>query len=408
MRVALLTTYSHGGAGIACRRLEAALRFVGAEAQTLTAADASARWPFYAERLAFLPYERDRSVRFQFSLANVGCDLSRHPVVRAADVIHLHWINQGFLSLKNIQQLASLGKPIVWTLHDMWAFTGGCHHSAGCDGYVRQCGRCPLLRWSGPRDLSNRVWRRKRHLFPRSMHIIACSDWLGQRARRSSLLGEYPIDVIPNAIDTELFAPASPAQRQAFRRRLGVAEGAVLALFSSVKVENPWKGFTHLVAALRHLHQQQPHRPLELVIMGKVQTESLQALPYRVHALGQLTEPRQIAEAYACADLFVIPSLEENLPNTVMEALACGTPVAGFRTGGIPEMVEHGQNGYLAPVGDSAALAEAIAWVAERAEQLRPAARNKAEQSYTLTIVGQRHQVLYEHLVQSVIYAAPR
>ncbi|MDW8229137.1 MAG: glycosyltransferase family 4 protein [Saprospiraceae bacterium] len=400
MRIVLLTTYPHGGAGIACRRLENALRHIGLEAQTLTAADAPSRWPFYAERLSFLPFERDRSVRFQFSLANFGCEMARHPVVQEADIIHLHWINQGFLSLQNIRQLAQTGKPIVWTLHDMWAFTGGCHHSAGCEEYTRACGHCPMLRWRGPRDLSHRIWQRKRRLFPQHMHIITCSEWLGQRARRSSLLGSYPIQVLPNAIDTGLFAPASEEQRRAFRHARGIADTAVLALFSSVKVENPWKGFGHLARALAQLRQQKPDLPLELMVMGKAQPETLSRLPCKVHELGALSDASSIAEAYAAADLFVIPSLEENLPNTVMEALACGTPVAGFRTGGIPEMVEHEQNGFLAPVGNSQALAEAIIWVAQRAGQLRAAARSKAERCYAQTIVAHQHLALYQQALE--------
>ncbi len=400
MRVVLLTTYPHGGAGIACRRLQEALGRMGVAAQTLTAADAPTRWPFYAERLSFLPFERNRSVRFQFSLANFGCDMSRHPAVVQADVVHLHWINQGFLSLRSLWRLAQMGKPIVWTLHDMWAFTGGCHHSAGCEAYVRTCGHCPMLRWPGPRDLSNRIWRRKKRLFPPQMHLIACSEWLGQRARRSSLLGGYPVEVIPNAIDTDLFAPASAEQRQAFRRRLGVSASAVLGLFSSVKIENPWKGFGNLAQALAHLRQQRPNLAIELAVMGKAQPETLRQLPCRVHELGSLSDPKAIAEAYAAADLFVIPSVEENLPNTVMEALACGTPVAGFRTGGIPEMVEHEKNGFLAPVGDSQALAEGIAWVAERAEELRAAARQKAERCYHSSLVAQRHLTLYEQVLE--------
>lgn len=270
MRIALLTTYSHGGAGIACGRLQRALQRIGLDAQMLTAADTSSRWPFYAERLSFLPFERDRSVRFLFSLANYGCDLSRHPVVQQADIIHLHWVNQGFLSLRGIRQLAETGKPLVWTLHDMWVFTGGCHHSAGCEGYLHTCGHCPMLRWRGPRDLSYRIWQHKKRLFPSNMYFVACSQWMSQRAQRSSLLGSYPIRVIPNAIDTELFAPITEEQRSAFRRRLGISPGAVLALFASVKLENPWKGFSYLVQAIQHLYQQHPAIPVELMVMGKV------------------------------------------------------------------------------------------------------------------------------------------
>ena len=145
MKVLILNTYEQGGAGIAAGRLQQALNQSGVQVKSLSAAAVGNRWPFYAERLSFLPFERDKSVRFSFSLANFGKNILQHPLVQEADILHLHWINQGFLSLKGIRQLAALGKPIVWTLHDMWAFTGGCHYSRGCDHFLHACGKCPYL-----------------------------------------------------------------------------------------------------------------------------------------------------------------------------------------------------------------------------------------------------------------------
>lgn len=403
MNILLLTTYKHGGAGVACRRLQSALLEAGENAQLLTADEAPSKWPFYAERLSFLPYERDKSVRFSFSLANFGHDLSQTNALQQADVIHLHWINQGFLSLKNIRQLALLGKPFVWTLHDMWAFTGGCHYSGDCLRYRQSCGMCPCLRNPGPTDLSHRIWKRKKEQFPPNLHFVTCSEWLAGEARNSGLLENYSVTAIPNPIDTALFKPMSAPERSAFRRTRGIPEKALLILFAAMKVKETRKGFQYLQDALRLLKSRRPDLPIELMVLGKAEPEALQALPYPFHAFGMVQDVATLAEIYGAADLFVIPSLEDNLPNTVMESLACGTPVVGFHTGGIPEMVGHLQEGFIAPQRDTAALSEGITWVAEQQTQvdgLRAAARRKVETHYANSVVSARYIRLYQSLLE--------
>lgn len=396
MKILLLNTYPHGGAGAACRRLQSALQEHGHEANMLTSEDLGRRWPFYAERLSFLPYEHDKSVRFSFSLANFGTDLSKHPLVQAADVLHLHWINQGFLSLQGIQALAALGKPIVWTLHDMWAFTGGCHYSRACRGYLKSCGNCPYLRFQGPHDLSNRIWARKKRLYPPNIQFVTCSAWLRDVALSSSLLGGYQVKAIPNPIDTTVFKPAIDAERYAFREKLNIAPEAHVLLFVAMKVSETRKGFHFLQEALQILKQQAPARPIEIVVMGKSEPEALATLPYPVHALGMVQGAPALARVYGMADVFVIPSLEDNLPNTVMESLACGTPVAGFNTGGIPEMVDDSVCGFIAPQGDSGALAQAIVRVLDAdAEQMRNAAREKVIKAYANKVVADQYAALY-------------
>ncbi|MBK9336041.1 MAG: glycosyltransferase family 4 protein [Lewinellaceae bacterium] len=403
MNIALLTTYPHGGAGVACRRLQAALNDVGVQAELLTRNDASAKWPFYAERLSFLPCERDRSVRFSFSPANFGTDISKHPVVRKADVLHLHWINQGFLSLKNLGQLADLGKPIVWTLHDMWAFTGGCHYSGTCEQYLRECGHCPFLRRPGASDLSHRIWLRKKKEFPANLHFVTCSAWLAERARTSGLLRRYSVQSIPNPIDTTVFAPASAEKRLAFRRQLGINDASLVVLFVAMKVQDERKGFRYLQQALVELKAQQPDRQIDLLILGHSRPEDLAALPYPCHPLGMVQDAEKLALAYGASDVFVIPSLEDNLPNTVMEALSCGTPVVGFQTGGIPEMVDHLRNGFVVPQRDSGALTEGIRWIYEKEaaamETLRAAARTKVETHYAGRVVAEQHLALYQKVL---------
>ena len=404
MNVLLFTTYKHGGAGTACRRLQQALMESGETVNLLTMDEVSSKWPFYAERLSFLPYERDKSVRFSFSLANFGHDLSRHSLVQAADVLHLHWINQGFLSLKNIRQLANLGKPIVWTLHDMWAFTGGCHYSGDCAGFRHSCGMCPYLRNSGAGDLSHRIWKKKQDQFPRNIHFVTCSEWLAGAARNSSLLQNYPVTAIPNPIDTQIFKPPSPAERMSFRQAKGIAPEALLLLFVAMKVKETRKGFHYLLDALNRLKIMHPGLPVELLVLGQSDPAEMQALSYPYHALGLVREAALLTAIYGAADVFVIPSLEDNLPNTVMESLACGTPVAGFQTGGIPEMVGHLQEGYIAPQGDAGALAQGIYWLArgeKPIENLRQAAREKVERYYASAIVSERYIRLYRELLNA-------
>lgn len=402
MHILLLNTYAHGGAGVACKRLLDGLQGVrGLQAQLLTAADVGSRWPFYAERLAFLPHERDRSVRFAFSPANFGKNLTRHPLVRQADVLHLHWVNQGLLSLRGISQLGALGKRMVWTLHDTWAFTGGCHIFTDCDRFRQSCGHCPYLRQPASNDLSHQVLEKKRRFFPQNIQFVTCSAWLRDVALSSSLLAGRQVEVIPNPIDTSVFHPASEPDRASWRREMGIAPEAKILLFVAMNLRDAHKGFRFLPEALRHLKAQQPDLRLEVVVLGKSEPEGLAELPYPVHALGLVHGAERLARIYGAADVFVTPSLADNLPNTVMESLACGTPVAAFRTGGIPEMVEHLREGFVARQGDSRELAEGIGWILSGIvpqEVLRENARQKVLREYANEVVAERYAALYRRL----------
>jgi glycosyltransferase involved in cell wall biosynthesis len=401
MKVLILNTYEQGGAGIAAGRLQQALNQSGVQVKSLSAAAVGNRWPFYAERLSFLPFERDKSVRFSFSLANFGKNILQHPLVQEADILHLHWINQGFLSLKGIRQLAALGKPIVWTLHDMWAFTGGCHYSRGCDHFLHACGRCPYLGKPSDRDLSHRLWIRKQDLYPTQIQFVTCSNWLADVARSSSLLKKYPVTSIPNPIDVGLFSLLDENQKRKFRLSKKINSNVPLLLFAAMNVSEERKGFRFLQEALHLLKVQYPDFQLEIMVIGKVQPEMLLALPYPVHTLGMIQDQQELAQIYGASDVFVIPSLEDNLPNTVMESLACGTPVAGFQTGGIPEMVGHLEQGFIAPQGDSQQLADGIYWVLNQSNSslLRQQARTKVETHYANSVIAKRYIDLYQNLL---------
>lgn len=423
MRITLLNTNSHsGGAARACLRLTEALGRQADVRADMLVAHQNAEHPqvtaypqswwqrkrlfghFVGERLAYLPYERSKAGRFDLSLANTGFDVSSHPLVQRANVLHLHWVNQGFLSIRSLRRLAALGKPLVWTLHDMWPFTGGCHYSGDCRKYQTHCHTCPLVRRPHPRDISYRLWERKATFYQQArLHVVTCSEWLGHQARQSPLLADTEITSIPNGIDTALFAPGDTA---AIRQRLGLPLDKRLLLFGAMKVSDERKGYRYLKEALAIHHQRYPEQAdkVELVVFGKADEAALATLPYPVHSLGLLSDQATIADAYRAVDAFVIPSLQDNLPNTVMESLACGTPVIGFRTGGIPEMVAHKVAGYLVSQRDSTGLADGIDYLLQDDDRYRTmatAARRKVEQDYSYDVVARRYLKLYDRLLHS-------
>jgi glycosyltransferase involved in cell wall biosynthesis len=362
-----------------------------------------AKADFYHERLPFIAFhEKDKSVRFAFSTATVGMDVSGQALVQNADILHLHWTNSGFLSTKNLKQLTSLNKPIVWTLHDMWAFTGGCHYAGTCDHFLNQCGNCPMLRDTSPNDISRKGWLRKEELYANKPNItfVTCSNWLADVARTSSLLKGFRIEAIPNPIDTELYSPQSKPET---RRDLGIDANSKVILFGAANITHTRKGIIYLIEALHDLKNDYPQTStIEVVIFGKTQGFDLSIIPFKVHSLGVISDQGHLADIYNIADVFVLPSLEDNLPNMVMESLSCGTPVVAFNTGGIPDMVEHEQNGYLAKYKSGPDMAKGINYVLSSpdAGKLSTAARNKVLNNFSNVVVAGKYKALYQSLLK--------
>ena len=393
LHIVLLSYHdSNGGAGIAAGRLKVALEKEGHRVDYLVREKASTSnsvkfgnglisWlKFIAERLFFLRFEKDKSIRFLFNPGVFGSDISKHPLIQQADIVHLHWVNFGFLSVGDIAQLTRLNKPVFWTLHDMWAFTGGCHHSGACEHFQQSCGDCKFLKNPNPNDLSHRMWEAKKTGFAsKNLHIITCSDWLGKRAKQSSILGGHSVKTIPNAIDTEFFSPNAT--------KLGLDPAKKYVLFVAMRVNAPAKGFHLLKEALQFLDAS----TTELLIVGGEVTEEL---TLKAHNFGQVSDPAQMRDIYAAADVFVTPSLEENLPNTIMEAMACGTACVGFEVGGIPEMIEHKKTGYVAKAFDPADLAKGIKGCLE-STTAGAKSRERALQLYDQSIVAQQHLDYY-------------
>ncbi len=380
MKILLISKYpATGGAAIAASRLMEALKARQVDVKMLVQEGAEEEkgiysttggklkqwinlYRFIIERLVFLRHERSKSIRFLFSLANTGERISLNPHVLEADIIHLHWNNAGFLSLKSLKELISLGKPLVWTFHDMWPFTGGCHYALDCIAYTRECGNCPYLKKPKKRDLSHRIWKKKEKLFKDNLvNVITPSTWLQGCMESSSLLHHWPVRTIHNPVDHDVFRPV---EREAACGKLGLDPSKKYILFGAATMKNVLKGFNYFLEAIRIIADDSiAAQDVEILLFGKTRGDVAESFPLPTRNIAFVQSLSTIVELYSVAQLFVIPSLQDNLPNTIIEAMLCGTPVVGFNTGGIPEMIDHKQNGYLAEYKSSADLAEGMRWV---------------------------------------------
>ena len=316
------------------------------------------------------------------------------------DVLNLHWVCDGFLQ---IETLAKLDCPIIWTLHDMWAFTGGCHYSQECDRYTAACGSCPQLGSNRDFDLSRWIWKRKAKAWKNlNLSIVTPSHWLANCARSSSLFHALPVHVIPYGIDLERY---KPTDRKLARQILKLPQDKKLILFAAIgATSDRRKGFQLLQAALQYLEQAGCAEKFELLVVGASQPNTPNDLKLRTHYLGTLSDDVSLSLAYAAADIFVAPSTQDNLPNTVIEAFACGTPCVAFNIGGMPDLIDHQQNGYLAQPFQIEDLAHGITWVLsdeKRHQCLADAARQKAEREFALEKQATRYIDLFKQMLNT-------
>jgi glycosyltransferase involved in cell wall biosynthesis len=314
---------------------------------------------------------------------------------RPYDLLHLHWVADGYLS---IEELAAVRKPVVWTLHDMWPFTGGCHYDEECGRYVQSCGQCPILGSHSSNDLSKLVLARKRLAWRRlNLTIVAPSKWLAECARQSSLFKKMQVrvEVIPYGVDTQIFRPRN---REELRSKLALPTDRKLVLFGATHgTQDQRKGFHHLTAALSKLRDRGLHRTVDVAIFGS-RTGPEEIEGFKVRNLGILEGECTASEAYSACDAFVAPSTQENLANTVLESLASGTPAVAFDIGGMPDMIEPGKTGYLARPFDAEDLARAI----EKTlldPTLREGSRKKALKEYTLERSAESYRRLYAEIL---------
>lgn len=406
-----------GGAAVAANRLMKALSKSGIEVSMLVrdrktddSRVASVNRSWVSIKLNFLRFlwERliificncfNRKTLFQVSIANAGADISKHPLVRMADVIHLHWINQGFLSLSDIKKLVRTGKPIVWTMHDMWPCTAICHHSFGCERFKEECGECLFLRSHTHKDLSNLVFYKKRFLAGSKIQLVAVSAWLKKQAQASALTKMLPVEVIPNVIDTSLFVPSDKAEA---RKSLSLPLDKKIILMGAARINDPIKGFEYLVKALSILKERKGEEDYFLVLFGGIKGDDsfLSEIPIPYVWMGSLSDPSMIAKLYAAADVTVVASLYETFGQIIIEGMACGCPAVSFDNSGQTDIINHLENGYLAKYKDTDDLAKGIKWVIDNRESLRldEACIRKAHDCYQESVVARRYIDLYRSL----------
>ena len=308
-----------------------------------------------------------------------------------ARLVHLHWLAS---SLLRIEDLGRIKVPVVWTLHDTWAFTGGCHYTGECVGFRTECGRCPQLGSNKDNDLSRAIWRRKHDTYSNiNLTVVAPSRWLADVARQSSLFAGRRIEVIPNGLDTNVYRPLDKTAAKAF---LGIDLAHPVLLFGAQWLTDRRKGGDLLAAALEQIEF-----PCTLLTFGEGQLSIDSNPKLTVRTLGSLSDDVALALMYSAADVFLCPSREDNLPNTVAEAMACGTPCVAFDVNGLPDMITHQVNGWLAKAFDPADFATGICWLVshDNPDELRRTAREKALAEYSLDVMSSRYVALYSELL---------
>ena len=402
-----------GGASVAAMRIVKSLIENGVETKILTAdKNNNYSWVeniafskinklkstgyFLSDVVRFIPYEKSKEMRFAFSTGCCGFDISKNPTLQQADIIHLHWFNQGFISIDGLGKILQMGKPVVWTLHDMWCFTGGCHYSGECLKYKKNCDFCHFLKKPAKNDISQLQFNRKKNIYAETqLYPVTCSNWLSEIAKQSVLLQNKSVISIPNPIDIEIFKPIN---RKEARQNLGLPQNKKLILFGAANVADPRKGMNHLFSALNQLDKD---NNMELIVFGKKSEEIIEKIKLPVHVFNYVSNTETLVNLYNAADVFVLPSMEDNLPNTVMEALACGLPVAAFCIGGVPEMVTHKENGYLAASGNENELATGIKYLIENniTNNFSIKARQKVESNFAPDIIAKRYKMLYENIL---------
>lgn len=413
MRVLIVNTSEQiGGAAIAANRLMEALKKNGVRAKMLvrdkqtdrlTVVRVRSNWrlpfAFLWERLViYVSNMFSKRNLFQVDIANTGTDVTKLSDFQRADVIHLHWVNQGFLSLKSIEKIMQSGKPVVITMHDQWYFTGICHYSDKCDRYKELCHDCEMMNGKLLGDWSRKVFERKAQIYKGSkLTFVGCSKWIADLARQSKLTEGHKVVNIPNAIDTMFFRPQYKTYaRQQFQLPLDKK----LLLFGSQRITDKRKGFRLLVDALNIINVKYPDiaHDVELVVVGGDSEKVREAVPFGVYTVSYVSEPEKMVALYNAIDVYVTPSLQDNLPNTIVESMACGIPCVGFNVGGIPEMIDHKENGYVAEYKNAADLAEGIVWtLTSNYSTLSRNARVKAVDTYGEEAVAKKYIEVYEN-----------
>ncbi|TDR76721.1 glycosyl transferase family 1 [Paludibacterium purpuratum] len=322
---------------------------------------------------------------------------SSHSAVQEADIVALYWINGGFIKPSFLRQL---DKPIVWRLSDTWPFTGGCHYPSACKGFTQECGNCPQIKQPAPTDISFRLLEKKQSLWhDLNITIAAPSHWIASLARESRLFRNRRIEVIPTGVDVHTFYPRGKA---ALRAQRGIPQEEKIVLFTSIAPDaDERKGFKELLSALDILHRSPENMAVTPLVVGNVSEAAKRLLPPNTIYAGYIADDTVLAETYCMADAVIIPSLEDNLPNVALESAACGLPLIAFNVGGLPDIVIHRHNGFLAAQLSGEMLANGVRWVLQQESQGLPFnehSRCLAVEKFSLEAQANHYISLYQSL----------
>jgi len=410
MKILLVNTLdNYGGAARACYRLHKALLEEGIDSKMLVQLKTGDDWTVLGPRTDM---ERSmgkvRSIIEKIPLKkyNINVTFSLNispfsPVVKRIneinpDIVHLHWVNDGFLKIENIPKIKP---PIIWTMHDMWLFTGGCHYDEYCDRFKKNCGRCPVLNSNKENDLSRKTWNRKNKAFSKikNITITTPSQWLTECSKNSTLLKGVKIFTIPNMIDTNVFKPFDKIKA---RELFGLPINKKLILFGAMSNTDKRKGLKELKEALYKIKN---INDIELVIFGSSPPEKEIDFGFKSYYLGRLNDDPSLVALYNAVDIVINASHQENLSNVIMESISCGKPVVAFNIGGNPDMIDHQINGYLAKPFDTDDLANGIRWVLNNPDynELCKNAREKVLNNFDKKIVVKRYIELYKEILKN-------
>jgi glycosyltransferase involved in cell wall biosynthesis len=417
MKIALINTSDIlGGAAIVTLRLTEALRRAGHDARMITlvkygdnpnvircAKRGQQLQRFAMERAClFMRNGLNRADLFKVSIANTGMPLHRHPWVKEADVIALNWINQGTLSINGIERLCQLGKPVVWTMHDMWCMTGMCHHAYECRAYRNSCGNCQFVsgHCRSAHDVSHATWKRKQALYSHcNIHFVAVSQWLADRCRQSSLLSDKPISVIPCAFPVENYL----TEPHTSLLPIDVDFSRNLIVMGAARLDDPIKGLDYAIDAFNHIFDTNPKiaNQCMVVFFGGIRNSHILRrveLPY-IH-LGQINDPRILHELYARAKVVLSTSLYETLGATLIEGQAAGAIPVSFGEGGQTDIIDHGVNGYIADYRNSESVARYIVQALEQ-PMSRQFLHNEVARRFSSETIAQQYVELFQSLLNN-------
>lgn len=317
------------------------------------------------------------------------------------DIINLHWVGGGFLPLN---QLKNLSAPIVWSMHDMWAFTGGCHYDNFCGRFTGACGACPQLN-EKEKDLSRKVYQKKKQFWSGlPITFVAASHWMAGEIKRSSLFHNSRIDIIPNGIDLQLFKPIIKAQA---RDILGLPLDGRYLLFGAMGIgsiagtSDSRKGFQYLIPALDRLAASGDYNDLRLIIYGCSEPKEPLDLGFPIHFMGRVHDDTSLVLINSAADVTLVPSVQETFGLVAIESMACGTPVVAFGATGLLDIIDHKVNGYLAAPYEEEDFARGISWLLEnnqRREEVAAVAREKCVKNYEITQIARKYKDLYNDI----------